>query len=60
MDLLTTFETIVNKGEIAHHEQFLYMRHCFQLYSIIILSFMEISHTLTMSSAGDLLYVGKG
>ena len=34
-----TFEIIVTKGEIANNEQILLMRQCFQIYSIIILSF---------------------
>ena len=52
----TTFENIMAKEEIDHHEQFLILPQwqCFQCFSIIILSFME------SSSASYLLYVGNG
>ena len=58
------FEKHCGKGEIAHHEQFHHLPQCFQLYLIIKLSLMEISHILnkmfSKSSSADLLYVGKG
>ena len=60
----TTFENIVTKGEIAQDEQFHLLPQCFQLLSVIILSFIEISLVFAgyflNSSAADLLYVGKG
>ena len=60
----TTFKIIVTKGEIAHNEQFLHLPQLFQLYSIIILSILDIFYILDLiiskSSAADLLYVGKG
>ena len=59
-----TFENVVAKGEIAHHEQFHLWPQRFQLYLTIKLSFMDILQIfVTMfskSSAADLLYVGKG
>ena len=36
----TTFENIVTKGEIAHDVRFLILPQCFQLYSIVVLSFI--------------------
>ena len=44
----TTFEIIIAKGEIIHNEQFIHLPHRFQLYSIIILSFMEIFNILDL------------
>ena len=35
----TTFENIVTKGEIDHDEPFFLLPQCFQLYSIMVLSF---------------------
>ena len=59
----TAVKNIVTKGEIAHHEQFLLLSQCFQLYSIIKLLLMEIfqvyANMFSKSSAADLLYVGK-
>ena len=59
-----TFENIVAKGEIAHHEQFHLWQQCFQLYLTIKLSLMEIFQgfvtMFSKLSAADLLYVGKG
>ena len=55
----TTFEIILANEEIAHNEQFLYLPQWFQLYSIIILSFIEFFNILNLliskSSAADLL-----
>ena len=39
-----TFENIVAKDQIAHNEQFLPSTPCFQLYSIIKLSFIPLPH----------------
>ena len=59
-----TFEIILEKGEIAHDEQFRHLPQLFQLYSIVIHSFIEffdnIAKMLSKSSAADLLYEGKG
>ena len=59
-----TFEFILVKGKIAHHEIFLHSPQWIQLDSIIILSFIEIFYILELmiskSSAADFLYVGKG
>ena len=59
-----TFEIKVAKGEIAHNEQFLHLPQRFQLNSIIIISFIQISYILDVIisklSTADLLYVGKG
>ena len=38
----TTFENIETKEEIACNEQFLVLRQCFQLFSIIIVTFIEV------------------
>ena len=55
---------MVTKEEIAQNEQFLLLSPCFQLYSIIVLSFKGIFHRFSgmfsKSSAADLLYVEKG
>ena len=54
---------IVTKEEIAQIKQFLVLPQCFQLFSVIILSFIEIFHVFALLfsklSAADLLYVGK-
>ena len=59
-----TIENIVEKGEIAHDEQFLLLRQYFQLFSTNKLSLTEIfcnyATMFSKSSAADLLYVGKG
>ena len=58
------FENIVTKEEIAKNEQFLLLSLCFQLYSIIVLSFkgsfQKNSGMFSKLSAADFLYVGKG
>ena len=36
-----TIENIVIKGVIAQNEQFLHLPKCFQLFSVIVLSFIE-------------------
>ena len=58
------FKNIVTKREIVHNGQVFLLPQCFQLGSIILLSFMEMFHIFaTMFSklhAVDLLYVGKG
>ena len=60
----TTFENTVTKGEIAQNKQFLLLLQCFQLDSVIILSFIKIcnifANMFSKLSAADLLYVGKG
>ena len=57
------FLNIVAKGEITHAEQYLLLAQCFQIYSLIVLSFIERFHIFELisstSSAADLLYVGK-
>ena len=51
-------------GEIAHDEQILILPQYFQLYSINMLSVIDIFHifakTVSMASVANLLYVGKG
>ena len=42
--LLNEVENIVANEEIVHHEQFLLLPQCFQLHSIIVLSFIEVSY----------------
>ena len=58
------FENMLTKEEIAQNKQFHLWSSCFQLYSIIVLSFKgsfkNISSLFSKSSAADLLYVGKG
>ena len=58
------FENIATKEEITQNEQFLLLSPCFQLYSIIVLSFSENFHIcvymFSKSSAVELLFVGKG
>ena len=53
----------MTKGEIAQKKQYLLLPKCFQLYSIIMLFYIEIFHIFdkmfSKSSAADLLYVGK-
>ena len=46
-----TFENIVAKGENAHNEQLLLLPQCFNIHSIIALSFIESFH---------ILYLAKG
>ena len=57
-------KTLWQKEKIAHDEQFPILPQCFQLYLMIKLSFMEISHTFanmfSKSSAAKVSYVGKG
>ena len=52
------------KKEITRNEQFLLLVQCFQLFSEITLSFLELFHIFAYitpkSSAVDLLYVGNG
>ena len=56
-----TFENTVTKGEIAQDEQFLLLPQCFQLFSVIILPFIEIFHIFVyMFSAVYLVHEGKG
>ena len=57
----TSFENIMEKGEIVHDEQFLYFPKCFQLYSISVLSFIKIFLDLMFSkfSTAYLFYAGK-
>ena len=54
----------MTKGKIAHNEQFLILPPCIQLYSIIVLSFIESFRQYYLMflkfSAADLLYEGKG
>ena len=38
------FDNNVTKEEIAQNKQFLLLPHCFQLFQVIILSFIEIFH----------------
>ena len=56
-----TFENIVDKGEIAHDEQFLLWPQFVQLYLTIKLSYKEIFQVFvtrfSKSSAAELLYV---
>ena len=59
------FEIMATKEEIAQNEQFLLLSPCFQLHSIIVLSFERgfpenYGYMFSKSSAADLLYVGKG
>ena len=60
----TIFENIVAKGGFALIKQFLLLPKCFQLFIIIVLSFIEIYHIFakmySKSSTADFLYVGKG
>ena len=57
-------KNILAKREIAHTEQILPLSQCFQLDSIIIVSYVEISQTFVKlfsnSFAADLLYVVNG
>ena len=54
---------MTTKEEIAQSEQFLHLSPCFQLCSIIVLSFKEsfqfYSGMFSKSSSADLLYVGN-
>ena len=59
--ICTTFKNIMAKAKIAHKEQFLHLPQCFQLFSIITLSFDEIFHifkccrfVVSMQGKGDL------
>ena len=60
----TTFENIVTKGGIAQNMHFLLLPQRFQLFSVIIPTFIELFHVFASmfseSSAADLFYVGKG
>ena len=60
----TNFENIEAKEEIAYDDQFLLWPQCFQLYSVIVLSFMKMfnvfDYMFSESPAADLLYEGKG
>ena len=57
------FENMPTKEEIAQNEQFLLLSPCFQLYSIIVLSFSEIVTDFALmfskSSAADYFVCGK-
>ena len=57
------FENIMTKGRIAKNEQFLLLPQCFQLFLVIIPTFIEVFRVFpwmfSKSSAVD-LYVGKG
>ena len=59
--LQTHFENIFTKVEIAYNEQFHHLPQCFQLYSMIVLSSLEIFHIVVQmfskSSAADMLYM---
>ena len=44
-----TFENIVAKGEIAHHEQFLILPLCFQIYAIILFSTLKICNIFPLT-----------
>ena len=48
-------EYIVAKGEIAQNDQILLLQQCIQFYSIVTLSFIDISKLF----AADLSYVGN-
>ena len=58
------FKNMVTKEEIAQNKQFILLSPCFQLCSIIGLSFKGsfqlISGIFSKSSAAELLHVGKG
>ena len=59
----TTFESILTKGEIAQSKQFLLLSQCFNFFSTIIPSIIDILQYLNrhfQSSAAEILYVGKG
>ena len=60
----TTFENTVKKEEFAKKEQFLHLSQCFQLFSVIIATFIELFRVFatmfSKSSAAELLYVVKG
>ena len=53
----TTFENIGTKVEIAQNEQFLLLQQCFQLFSVIIPSFIESFHALVLSVQSRLLQI---
>ena len=57
-------KNMATKEEIAQNEQFLLLSPCFQLCSIIVLSFKGsfqfFGGMFSKSSAADLLYVGNG
>ena len=49
------------KGKIAHDEQFLLWPQCFQLFSIVVLSFIDVFQMLNLMFSkfyANLLYVG--
>ena len=52
-----TFENIVAQGEIAHNEQFLIFPQCFHLNSIVIISYIELSHFLRRCFQRHLLQI---
>ena len=62
-DVFFSFENMVTKEENSQKEHFLLLSPCFQLYSIIVLSFKGsfqfILGMFSKSSAADLLYVSK-
>ena len=47
----TAFENIVEKGEIAHYEQFLLFPQCFLLNHIIVSPFVHYSDNLYLFAA---------
>ena len=59
----STCENNVAKVEIVHNDLFLLLPLCFQLCSIIILSYIENFHIFDLmfskSCAADLFYFGK-
>ena len=58
----TTFEIIGAKGEIAQNEQLLHLPQQFQLFSIILLSFIEIIYVLYLMISKSVIeiVVAKG
>ena len=62
LSAVDAFENTMANREIARHEQFLLLRKCIQLYSIIILSISFLIFALMFSnlSAADLVDAGNG